>query len=164
MTLDEALADLKDPRELAYVNARVGGMKPMLAARAAGWTNDKGAGTRCERNPRIRAAMDAHYENVRAAIHVTHEEITQMLLDALPMVESATEQVGVAMALNKHMGYEQERTLRIKAEVAQSLVITGNVDVNTMHTLSEAQLLQLAGLQDGDVPWIEGESEEVKHG
>jgi phage terminase small subunit len=160
---ERALAEITDFKQLDYVQARISGMKPVAAARAAGYTSDGYCYT-LEKRPDILAVISAHRAEIRDKVKVTHDDITDMLLDALPMVESATEQVGVAMALNKHMGYEQERTLRIKAEVEKTLHITGTVDVNTMHTLSEEQLLEYAGISALDAPWLEGEFEEKADG
>jgi hypothetical protein len=157
--LELALAELSNPKEISYVQARISGMKPIAAARMAGYTKEAYCYTLEKRVP-IAAVMEAHRNELRDKVKVTHDDITDMLLDALPMVETATEQVGVAMALNKHMGYEQERTLRIKAEVEKSIHITGTVDINTMHTLSEEQLLEYAGIDALDAPWLEGDYEE----
>jgi hypothetical protein len=152
---DDALANVSDARELAYIEARVQGMKPDPAARMAGYAGTS-AGTKLEQRPRVRAAVQAHFSGVRAAISVTHDDITKMLMDALPMVENATEQVQVALALSKHMGFEHERVLRIKAEFEKNINITGHIDVNTVHLLTEEQLIRLAGIED--VPWIEMEA------
>lgn len=151
---DAALAKVSDAKELAYIEARVQGMRPDPAARMAGYASSSG-GTKLEQRPHIKAVMDAHHNGIRAAISVTHDDITKMLMDALPMVENATEQVQVALALSKHMGFEHERVLRIKAEFEKNINITGHIDVNTVHTLTEEQLIRLAGIED--VPWIEGE-------
>lgn len=153
---DRALSALTKVKEIDYVQARISGMKPEPAARMAGYASPS-YGYTLDKRPAITAVLDAHKQELRDRVKVTHDDITDMLLDALPMVETATEQVGVAMALNKHMGYEQERTLRIKAEVEKSIHITGTIDVNTMHTLSEEQLLEYAGIDALDAPWIEGE-------
>jgi hypothetical protein len=160
---ERALSALSDPKQIDYAQARISGMKPPAAARIAGYVGVK-YGYQVEQKPEIVAVLEAHRAEMREKVKVTHDDITDMLLDALPMVESATEQVGVAMALNKHMGYEQERTLRIKAEVEKTLHITGTIDVNTMHTLSEEQLLEYAGITALDAPWMEGEFEEKADG
>jgi phage terminase small subunit len=161
---EEALSHVTDAKHLTYIEARVQGMKPNQAARMAGYTS-KSRGSALEQMPVIAACITAHQQGVRKAISVTHDDITKMLMDALPMVESATEQVQVALALSKHMGFEHERTLRIKAEFEKNINITGTVDINTVHTLTEEQLLRLAGFDDGDeVPWIEGSAVEVGDG
>jgi hypothetical protein len=154
--LDLALSALRDDKHLMYVEARVSGMKPAPAARIAGYKQST-HGYVLEKHPDIIAVMEAHYGQLRERVKVTHDQITDMFLDALPMVASATEQVQVAQALSRHMGFEQERTLRIKAEVEKSIHITGDLNVNTMHQLDEQQLLKLAGITEDDAPWIEGE-------
>jgi phage terminase small subunit len=156
-TFSELLNEIDDIKELEYVKARVSGLKPAPSARIAGL--DHKHAKRYEIRPHIRAAIDAHRDGIRDEIKITHDDVTKMLKDALPMVASATEQVQVAQAIAKHMGFDVERTIRIKAEVEKSVNISGHVDVNQVHSLSEEELIRLAGLEE--VPWIEGEAEDV---
>lgn len=145
-TLEEILAQFKDPKQRIFVEARLRGMEPAAAARAAG----------LERHyetvhPEITAIVAEYAAQEAPRMSMTRERLTEMLLDTYRNAATAGEQVAAVRELGKLHGLY----------APQKLQVENNVNVNDARSVQDLrhmtieQLEQLSRKRAGQV--IEGE-------
>ncbi len=129
-----------------YVDARLQGLGPVAAARAAGVSEGS-----LERHPKVRAAIKwVVKESGTKASDLTKSDVMQGMLDAVDSAETSQELVAAWRELGKLIGaYEPERKILEVRDYSK----------DELKVLSDAELAQLAGKEMSDV--IDGEFQEL---
>lgn len=134
-------------RQTQYLEARLQGLTPQAAAKAAGVNK----ASDYERNPKIRAAMKwAVRESFDCVEEIGKNEVLQGMKDAVEAAATSTELIQAWREIGKLIGaYEPER----------KILEVHDYSKEELKTLSEADLLRLAGDRMADA--IDGEFYEV---
>lgn len=125
------------PKEKIYVEARAAGSMPVAAARIAGYAEPDAKADELEKDPNMRVAIET---GARLAMHkqeITRATVTEILLDALPLVTTATEQVAVGRELGKLHGVYAPSQHETKIDV--------NVRQEQLQRVSDEELMKMAG-------------------
>lgn len=132
-----------------YVEARLQGLTPAAACRAAGVSDNS---TQMERSPKVRKALRYLIkESTKNVADLTKDDVVQGMLDAVDAASTSTELVNAWREIGKLMGvYEPEKkVLELRDYTAQEL-----------KTLPEEELVRLSGGKYADA--IDGEYRELK--
>lgn len=113
MDLSPALSGLSDKQRL-YVQARLEGDQPGVAARRAGVKEPSSTWRLMENNPQIREALRKGREISMAATGITRERVTEMLLEAYRNAANATEQIAAAKELGRLHGVYEANKLQVE--------------------------------------------------
>lgn len=135
------------PQQRRFVDARVCGMNPSQAAKAAGLPTTHGPGL--ERSPTVQLAIKEIHEKAMAEMTLTRKDVVNGFLDAVKAASSSTELVQAWREIGKIIGaYEPQ-----KIAVTHEMLLPEQLRV-----MSDKQLMVAAGLE-GMV--FEGEFEEL---
>lgn len=152
MDLSPAFQGLSDKQRL-YVQARLEGNTPGIAARMAGVKDPEIHWKLMEAVPVVREALRKGREISIAATGVTRETVTEMLKQAFANATTAAEQVAAARELGKlHGVYEAQK-------VQHDVRVQELKDERELKALPTQELAKLAKL-----PVLEGEFIEVTPG
>lgn len=113
MDLTPALAALGDKQRI-YVQARLEGDTPAVAARRAGVKNPSVAWRTMERLPEVGEALRKGREITIAATGVTRETIVGMLQEAYRNATNSMEQIAAARELGKLLGLYEANKLQVE--------------------------------------------------
>lgn len=142
MDLTPALAALGDKQRL-YVQARLEGDAPSVAARRAGIKDPSQSWRLMEKQPEVVAALKAGREISIAATGITRETIVGMLQEAYRNATNSMEQIAAARELGKLLGLYEANKLQVEHKME------GIRHERELRTLSVTELEKLAAL-DGE--------------
>lgn len=113
-----------DTKQKLYVESRVLGSVPVVAARVAGYRNPDKKVVELENEPQIRMAVELSVRLKARETEITRDDVVGWMMDALRNSVTATEQLNAAKEIGKLLGhYEPTR-----------------VDINKTVTLKQEQL------------------------
>ena len=157
-------------QETRFVFLRVQGLSPRQAARGAGYPENYSL-DKLEADSAVSRALQYFASQEQELIKVNRDKLTTMLFQAHASALNATEQINAIRELGKlHGQYESDRQRATKITLGNTTVHNHgdrvNLTVNRMERLSDAELLELSGLEvSGFLPdKIESEEEEVEEG
>lgn len=128
--------DTLTSKEVLYVEGRLAGSPPTVAARMAGMSDPFEDGARMEKDLRIRDAMEATIKLATAERQLTRDDVLAGLMDAVHMSATATELVAAWREIGKVIGaYEPTRV---------DLNITNQ---RQLQELDDAQLAKVAAIE-----------------
>ena len=140
MDLTPALADLTDKQRL-YVQARLEGSSPELAARRAGSEVPKKDWRLYEIHPKVQAALQKGREISMQQCGVTRERVSEMLQEAYRNAATAMEQIAAAKELGKLWGVYEAAKVQVEHRL-------GNVkSEQELRALSVADLEALTAIE-----------------
>jgi len=135
-SLESAFLKLTDQQRL-YVDARLSGMVPYAAAKAAGYAQPESQAYRAEKSPHIRDAMEAASQVARVSLNLNRDDVLQGLLDADVMAANATEKVAAWREIGRIIGvYEPIKV--------QHTHMIGEMSDEQLTRLSNKELIELA--------------------
>jgi hypothetical protein len=135
------------PQQRRYVDARVCGMNPSAAAKAAGLPASNGPGL--ERSPTVQLAIKEINEKAMNDLVLSRQDVINGMMDAVKAAASSTELVAAWREIGKIIGaYEPQ-----KIAVTHEMLLPEQLRV-----MSDRQLIVAAGMEGVT---LDGEYEEV---
>ena len=135
------------PQQRRYVDARVMGMNPNAAAKAAGLPGGHSAGL--ERSPTVQLAIKEINDKAMSDLVLTRQDVINGMMDAVKAAASSTELVAAWREIGKIIGaYEPQ-----KIAVTHEMLLPEQLRV-----MSDRQLIVAAGIEGVT---LDGEYEEI---
>ena len=128
--------EILSSKELLYVESRMAGSPPVVAARMAGYEDPDAKAPDLESDARIRQALEELIRFQTAERKLTRDDVLSGFLDATRMAQTATELTGAWREIGRVIGAYEPQKL--------------DVNVNSMDRLKESsdeELLELAALE-----------------
>lgn len=134
--------------ERQYVEARVHGSAPVVAARMAGFEDPDQRALALERDARVKQAIESTLKVATLEKSLTREDVLAGLMDATSMAATATELVAAWREIGKVIGaYEPQKV---------DLTITTR---QQMEQMDDAELMKAAAIE-GEYELVEFKDEE----
>ena len=117
-----------------YFEARITGLRPTEAARAAGSEDPKSIAAQCERHPRIPTLLKAVSEQVLKKAALSKEDVLEGLQDAVRAAATSAEMTAAWREIGKIIGVYAPTVVEVHEKPT----------AREMRTMTDDQLLELA--------------------
>lgn len=121
------LLESLDAKQKLYVDARVNGSVPVIAARVAGYGSPDHAAMELEADPQIRMTLELSVRMKARQTTITREDVVGWMLDAMRNASTSTEQLNAAKEIGKILGHYEPT----------------KIDINKTVTLKKEQISQM---------------------
>lgn len=139
------------PKERLYVEARVRGSVPVVAARLAGYADPDEAARELESREMVRAAVEYGIRVAAYELKITRDDVVNGLLDAIRSASTAGEQIAGWKEIGKLLGHYAPT----KSEVS----VEHKAGKEAVKKLSDEQLAKMAAV-DAEFVRLEDDEEE----
>lgn len=126
------------PKEQLYVDARVQGMMPLAAARAAGFTDPPKAVERLEQSHVVRAAIEYALRLRARETQITRQDVVEMIRDGMRVATDGMTIIAGAREIGKLLGHYAPQQIQVDKRV--------QVTREALSTMSDAEIAKLAAL------------------
>ncbi len=143
-----------DQKQKLYVEARMLGSVPVVAARMAGYKSPDESALELERDPTVRMAVEVSVRMQAREAKVTREDVLGWMQDAMRNATSSTEQLNAAK--------EIARLLNFYEPVRVDINKTVTMRQEQLRSLSDEELLKLSrDTVDGEYQLLDFQPEPV---
>lgn len=137
------LTETLEPKEKIYVQSRVQGSLPVVAARVAGYANPESKASQLEQSTRVRSAIEYSIRVESNKIAITRDDCLAGLMDAVNMSATAAELTSAWKEIAKMQGYY--------APTEQNVNVTKR---EMVAKLDDSKLMEMAAI-DGDYELVD---------
>jgi hypothetical protein len=141
----EALLDELTDQQRVYTEARMHGLAPLEACKAAGYKHASIQWHSLEKHPKIapliKLAVDAPIEKFR----ISREDVIQGFMDSINAASTSTELTAAWREIAKMQGYYAPDQIEIKHSVE-------NMTLNKLEAMPESELAKLAEMEAFTLP------------
>lgn len=141
----ETLLDQLTDQQRLYAEARMSGMVPLEAAKAAGYSHASVKWHSLEKHPKISPLIRLMNERGIERYDLSRDDVISGFMDAVNAAGNSTELVAAWREIGKLLGHYAPDRIEVKHQVE-------NMTLNKLEAMSEEELAKLADMEEFNLP------------
>lgn len=141
----ESLLDQLGPMQRLYAEARMSGLAPLEAAKAAGYSHASIQWHSLEKHPKIAPLIRLMNERGAERYDLSRDDVISGFMDAVNAASTSTELTAAWREIGRMLGHYSPDQIQVTHQVE-------NMTLNKLEAMNEDELLQLAEMEAFTLP------------